>query len=54
MAQNSIDKELIRLNNKTVPYISSRTSAKQGIVVLDARDMINVGFNKFDKSKITK
>jgi hypothetical protein len=41
MGQNSIDKELW-LNNKTVPYISSRTSAKQGIVVLDARDKRNM------------
>jgi rhodanese-related sulfurtransferase len=66
MAQNSIDKELVRLNNKTVPYISiQELEAKQGIVVLDAREQkefdvshirnaINVGFNKFDKSKITK
>jgi rhodanese-related sulfurtransferase len=66
MAQNSIDKELIRLNNKTVPYISvQELQAKQGIVVLDAREQkeydvshirnaINVGFNKFDKSKITE
>jgi predicted sulfurtransferase len=65
MAQNSIDKELIRLNNKTVPYLCSRTSGKTRIVVLDAREQkeydvshirnaINVGFNKFDKSKITK
>jgi predicted sulfurtransferase len=64
--QNSIDKELIRLNNKTVPYISvQELQAKQGIVVLDAREQkeydvshirnaINVGFNKFDKSKIKR
>jgi rhodanese-related sulfurtransferase len=65
MAQNSIDKELIRLIIKNVPYISvQELQAKQGIVVLDAREQkeydvshirnINVGFNKFDKSKITK
>lgn len=66
MAQNSIDKELVRLNNKTVPYISvQELQAKQGIVLLDAREQkefdishiknaIPVGFNKFDKSKITK
>jgi hypothetical protein len=42
MAQNSIDKELIRLN-KTVPYISvQELQAKQGIVVLDAREQRNM------------
>jgi rhodanese-related sulfurtransferase len=66
MPQNSIDKELIRLNNKTVPYISvQELQAKQGIVVLDAREQkeydvshirnaINVGFNKLTKVKLLK
>lgn len=66
IAQNSIDKELQRLNNKTVPYITvQELVTKSGIVLLDAREQkeydtshiknaIHVGFTKFDKNKIAK
>ena len=65
-AQNTIAKELERLNSKTVPYISvQELQAKPEIIILDAREYkefetshiknaLYVGFNKFDKSKITK
>tara|TARA_R110000868_G_scaffold371350_1_gene634865 strand:- start:282 stop:776 length:495 start_codon:yes stop_codon:yes gene_type:complete len=66
IAQNSIAKELERLNNNTVPYISvQELQAKPEFIVLDAREekefntshiknAIYVGFNKFDKGKLTK
>jgi rhodanese-related sulfurtransferase len=66
IAQNSIAKELERLNKNTVPYISvQELQAKPKYIVLDARELkeyntshlknaIYVGFNKFDNSKVTK
>jgi rhodanese-related sulfurtransferase len=65
-AQNTIAKELERLNSKTVPYISvQELQARPEMVILDAREYkefdtshiknaIYVGFNKFDKSKVAK
>jgi rhodanese-related sulfurtransferase len=65
-AQSTIAKELERLNSKTVPYMSvQELQARPEIVVLDAREpkefntshiknAVYVGFNKFDKTKVTK
>ncbi|MDG2433768.1 rhodanese-like domain-containing protein [Flavobacterium sp.] len=65
-AQNTIGKELERLNKNSVPYISvQELQAKPKYIVLDARELkeyntshlknaIYVGFNKFDNSKVTK
>ena len=65
-AQNTIAKELERFNSKSIPYISvQELQARPEIVVLDAREYkefetshlrnaIYVGFNKFDKNKVTK
>lgn len=64
LAQHTIGKELDRLNNKTVRYISvQELQAKTAVVILDAREpeeyntshiknAVNVGFNKFNKSII--
>lgn len=65
IAQNSIAKELERLNSNKVPYISvQELQAQPKFTILDAREQkeyntshlrnaIYVGFNKFERSKIT-
>lgn len=65
-AQSTIAKELERLNNRTVPYMSvQELQARPEILVLDAREpkefntshiknALFVGFNKFDIKTVTR
>ncbi|MFV8351820.1 rhodanese-like domain-containing protein [Flavobacterium sp. XS2P14] len=65
LGQKTIPKVLEKLNSKTVPYITvEEFQAKKGVIVLDSReisefnvshikDALSVGYNNFDKNKIT-
>ena len=65
LGQKTIPKVLEKLNSKTVPYMTvEELQTKKGVVVLDSReisefnvshikDALYVGYNNFDKNKIT-
>ncbi len=65
LGQKTIPKVLEKLNSETVPYITvEQLQTKKGVIVLDSReisefnvshikDALYVGYNNFDKNKIT-